>query len=140
MEAIPGLGHRRLTDYWAWSAIDLAIAAAQFIAIADSNGSGKSTLLQVHGRESAQRGILEGMTTGERRLLGWNVKPSEKLAQREVIVRSVTDTQYPAVDDARSGRMSSWVKLETYDFYHNGLVVILHLDRGILDRDGNWAI
>ncbi len=47
LEAIPGLGHRRHTDFWALSAIDLAIPAGQFVAIVGPNGSGKSTLLQV---------------------------------------------------------------------------------------------
>jgi hypothetical protein len=30
--------------------------------------------------------------------------------------------------------------VELYDFYHNGLEVILNLQRGLMDRHGNWKI
>ncbi len=65
LEAIPGLGHRRHTDFWALSAIDLAIPAGQFVEIVGPNGSGKSTLLQVHGRENMRlSSTLKERSTG----------------------------------------------------------------------------
>lgn len=75
-----------------------------------------------------------------RRIISWKAKPFSKFSHTEVLVRSLEDTKYPEVDENPIGPMSSWVKHEVYDFYHNGLVVIGHMDKGIIDRDGNWAI
>ncbi len=75
-----------------------------------------------------------------RQPMNWRAKPHSKFAHSKVLVRSLEDTRYPEVDDAPEGRMSSWLTFEVYDFYHNGLVVIVHLDKGIMDKDGNWAI
>ncbi len=47
LEALPGFGSERHTDFWALSEVDLTIPSGQFLAIVGPNGSGKSTLLQV---------------------------------------------------------------------------------------------
>jgi len=76
---------------------------------------------------------------GDLRLLGWHAKPYEKLAVREVLIRSLEDTKYPVVDADPPGRMSSWIKAEVYDFYHNGVAIIVRLEEGLLDANENWA-
>lgn len=76
----------------------------------------------------------------ERRRLGWETKPYQKFAHSEVLVRSIEDKRYPEVDMHPPSGISSWFKLELYDFYHNGLVVILGIERAIIDREGRWAI
>jgi len=67
-------------------------------------------------------------------------RPYEKFAHSEVIIRSITDTTYPEVDDSPGPGISGWFKVELYDFYHNGLVVILGLDRGVIDTRGHWKV
>lgn len=89
-------------------------------------------------RDKMHRDFLKPINARQR--MNWRAKPYSKFAHSEVLVRSLEDTCYPEVDVAPEGRMSSWVKFEVYDFYHNGLVVIVHLDKGIMDKDGDWAI
>jgi predicted acetyltransferase len=50
-------------------------------------------------------------------------RPYEKFEERKVIVRLLGETNFPHVDD--SPGISSWFKVEVYDFYHNGLKVVL---------------
>jgi hypothetical protein len=56
--------------------------------------------------------------------------------------RTLALTFYPhpqqQIDSTR--RPSGWFKVELYDFYHNGLLVIVWLSRGVIDNKGRWAI
>ena len=55
------------------------------------------------------------------------------------MIRAVHDTCYPEVDAAPQGRISTWLVLEPYNFYHGGLEVILSIRLAAIDDDGNWA-
>jgi hypothetical protein len=56
--------------------------------------------------------------------------------------RTLALTFYPhpqqQIDSTR--RPSGWFKVKLYDFYHNGLLVIVWLSRGVIDNKGRWAI
>lgn len=58
----------------------------------------------------------------------------------EAIIRAVDDKSYPSVDESPGPGISGWFKVELYDFYHNGVEVILNLQRGLVDKRGNWKI
>lgn len=86
--------------------------------------------------------------TMKRRLTHILKQPSD--ASLPLIIRSIDDERYPAVDaNPPMGRMSSWVHLPFHGFYHNGIEVSLRT-RGIvyviIDRSSNpwwqsrWAI
>ena len=68
--------------------------------------------------------------------------PYEEFANDgEAIIRSIEDKTYPEVEESEPPRaISGWFKVEMYDFYYNGLVVLLGLERGIVDASGNWRI
>ena len=65
-------------------------------------------------------------------------RPYSKFAYSEAIIRDVEDKLYPEIDSTH--RPSGWFKVELYDFYHNGLLVIVWLSRGVIDNKGRWAI
>jgi hypothetical protein len=69
----------------------------------------------------------------------WPGRPYDKFARTEVIIRSIDDSAYPDLDSGGSGP-SSWFKVELYDFYHNGLEVILNIRPGAVSVDGRWAV
>jgi len=73
------------------------------------------------------------------RPLGRRAKwPYEKFAHSEVIIRFVDDETYPDLQDLVS--LSAWFKAEVWDFYHNGLEVIVWPQRGVIDKHGKWAV
>ena len=57
-------------------------------------------------------------------------RPYDKFRRSEVIIHRVGDDCYPKNDD-RPG-ISSWFKLELFDFYERGLVVVLGIERGVI--------
>jgi hypothetical protein len=61
-----------------------------------------------------------------------------KFAETEFIVHRLGDTSYPDVDE--SPGISGWFKLESFDFYHNGIEGILNIEYAVgskLTRE--WA-
>lgn len=65
--------------------------------------------------------------------------PYEKFMHSESIIHSIDDTVYPDIDEYSIG-ISSWFKVELYNFYYNGLEVIIGLEECILDEEGYWDI
>lgn len=55
------------------------------------------------------------------------------------LIRSVDDTIYPDIDEDSLG-ISSWFKVGMYNYYYNGIEVILKLKECIIDIDWNWDI
>lgn len=66
-------------------------------------------------------------------------RPYKKFKSSEVLIRSIDDTTYPEFDEDILG-ISSWFKVEVYDFYYNGLEVIIGLKECIIDENFNWDI
>ena len=66
--------------------------------------------------------------------------PYDKFAHSEAIIRKMGDATYPDRQDSPGSKISGWFKVELYDFYHNGLAVILGISRAVLDAKGRWAI
>src|ERR1035438_4813707 len=64
-------------------------------------------------------------------------RPYDKFRRSEVIIHRVGDDCYPKNDD-RPG-ISSWFKLELFDFYERGLVVVLGIERGVIAAGNYWA-
>ena len=64
--------------------------------------------------------------------------PYDKFRKSKIVIRSLGDKHYPKIDSAPSGRISSWLVLEPYDFYHGGLSVILDIRFVAIDDDGTW--
>jgi hypothetical protein len=64
-------------------------------------------------------------------------RPYEKFRRSEVIIHRLGDDCYPKFDDGPG--ISSWFKVELFDFYENGLVVILGIKRGIIADGQYWA-
>jgi hypothetical protein len=65
-------------------------------------------------------------------------RPYEKFEHREVVVHDTARDVYPNTDPGP--RISSWFKVEVWDFYHNGLEVTLDVVRGVIDDDGGWRV
>jgi hypothetical protein len=75
----------------------------------------------------------------ERRNIPIGSNRYSKFAHSEVIIRGMHDTSYP--DNDPTPGISSWFKLEVFDFYHGGLECILDLQHGMFDSSTRqWAI
>ena len=66
-------------------------------------------------------------------------RPYKKLVFAEAIIHSVDDYTYPNVDEKSIG-ISGWFKVELYDFYYNGLEVIIGIEKIIVNSEGYWDI
>lgn len=66
-------------------------------------------------------------------------RPYKKFEHSEIIVRSIDDFLYPGIDDEAVG-ISSWFKVEMYNFYHNGIEVILSIKGVLINDDDEWDI
>jgi hypothetical protein len=64
-------------------------------------------------------------------------RPYEKFRRSEVVIHRLGDDCYPKIDDGPG--ISSWFKLELFDFYERGLVVILGIERAVIADGQYWA-
>jgi len=61
-----------------------------------------------------------------------------KFAEGEFIVHRLGDTLYPAFDEGPG--ISNWFKLESFDFYHNGIEGILSIEYALVsEHSRQWA-
>lgn len=61
-----------------------------------------------------------------------------KFAEGEFIVHRLGETSYPSIDEGPG--ISDWFKLESFDFYHNGIERILDIEYALVSGDtGRWA-
>lgn len=66
------------------------------------------------------------------------VQPYDKLRYSKVVLRSIDDHSYPSAD-RQIGHIRGWMEVGTYDFYHDGIEVILGTAVVLVDDDGAWA-
>jgi hypothetical protein len=60
-------------------------------------------------------------------------------AKGEFIVHRLEDTHYPDIDEGPG--ISNWFKLETFDFYHNGIEGILDIQYALVSQHTRqWAL
>lgn len=67
-------------------------------------------------------------------------EPWIKFTYGSAIIREVNDTKFPNSDPPEEGRISTWFKLEFWDFYENGIEFISHGCNAIIDKDGYWDL
>jgi len=61
-----------------------------------------------------------------------------KFAEGEFIVHRLGETNYPSIDEGPG--ISDWFKLESFDFYHNGIEGILDIEYALVSDDTRqWA-
>lgn len=65
--------------------------------------------------------------------------PNQNFVFSNLIVRSVDDSKYPE-GDYDSAIISSWFKVEVYNFYYNGLELILNIRQVARNADGRWGL
>lgn len=79
----------------------------------------------------------EGLPPREERLKN----PSAKFRYSRFIIHSIDDTYYPEVARDQGGGIYSWFRVEAYDFYHNGIQVVLRGVAVIVEPStGKWAV
>jgi hypothetical protein len=67
-------------------------------------------------------------------------EPWIKFRYRNLIVRSVEDKAWPNVDEVAESGISSWLKMEPWDFYDNGIEFISMGLHAIFDDKGHWDL
>jgi hypothetical protein len=65
-------------------------------------------------------------------------RPYKKFEFSEAIIHSVDDYSYPKADETMG--ISGWFKVELYNFYYNGIEVIIGIEKYISDSEGYWDI
>lgn len=60
------------------------------------------------------------------------------LAGSNTIIRNIEDDTYPENENVDRGQISAWFKVHFYDFFHNGIEVILRPCGGLINREGRW--
>lgn len=66
------------------------------------------------------------------------VQPYDKLRYSKIVLRSIDDHTYPSAD-RQIGHIRGWMEVGTYDFYHDGLEVILGTAFVLIDDAGAWS-
>jgi len=67
-------------------------------------------------------------------------KPYERLRHPKVIVREVGDRTYGNPNSPPAETMSGWFRTEPYDFYFNGISVVVGLVPGLVGKGGAWML
>lgn len=65
--------------------------------------------------------------------------PSKKFISSEFLIRSIMDKTYPDQNYLNDGILG-WFKVESHNFYHNGIEVILSIREAIINSDKKWDI
>jgi hypothetical protein len=89
---------------------------------------------QLQLRDELKAILLKKPGTCQQR--GRYLHPYEKFSVNRILIRSLDDTVYPDRDE--SPGISSWFRVEPFDFYHNGIEVILTIQYALFDADGYW--
>ena len=64
-------------------------------------------------------------------------QPYEKMRYSKLVLRSVDDDSYPGLTKVL-GTNAGWARVGTYDFYHNGVEVIIGVVDVVVDASGCW--
>jgi hypothetical protein len=64
--------------------------------------------------------------------------PYEQFRYSRIIIRSLEDSDYPNTNISDSSGISSWFRVNLYNFYHNGIEVILYGGYAIINEKGEW--
>jgi hypothetical protein len=80
-------------------------------------------------RDNLQKALLKPLAQRNSRGI---YRGYEQFQYHQIIIRSLDDSDYPSVSD--SPGISGWFRVEPYDFYHNGIQVILSQGYFILER------
>ena len=67
-------------------------------------------------------------------------EPWVKFRYDSVIVRSVDDRSYPELRPTPAGQISSWFKMQFWDFYDNGIEFIGMGGKAFFDKSGKWDL
>ncbi|MHC1782323.1 MAG: restriction endonuclease [Anaerolineaceae bacterium] len=65
-------------------------------------------------------------------------QPYLRFMNSKFVIHSIDDSTYPNVIENSVG-LSSWFVVEPYDFYFNGIEVVLGMIEVLIDNDGRWA-
>ena len=65
-------------------------------------------------------------------------RPFEKFKHAKLVLRSIDDESYPQVE-TRIGVTRGWFEVGTYDFYHDGVEVIIGTADVAVDSEGRWT-
>jgi len=66
--------------------------------------------------------------------------PYDRFRYSEVIIHDLERTEDYLKAEDYPGVISSWFKHELFDFYNDGLLVILRVSRGIVNERAGWAV
>ncbi len=88
-------------------------------------------------REDMKKAMLK--SSAERRMIPPSHSRFWKFAEGEFIVHRLGDTHYPEIDDGP--RISNWFRLETFDFYNDGIEGIVDLEYALGSTNTRqWAL
>jgi len=60
---------------------------------------------------------------------------------KRVIIKRSTETDYPFADETPKGEISSWFRANLWNYYYNGIEIIVSPNHRIIkDDEGNWDI
>jgi hypothetical protein len=66
--------------------------------------------------------------------------PYDRFQYSEALFHDVERAEGYLKSEDNPGAISAWFKHELFDFYNDGLLVILRVSRGIIDGNGRWSL